>query len=261
MYTIDSTSISNFRQEMLTRGGAVNAHFAVPRSIKEPEDIKNACYTVYEAGVPFQTGKQAYKNAGDTPLEYQLALNSLADKIYNFFNHQPSNTSNTEANFDKFHAELCNGFRALANADRHSKGVPNLTYGNAQKLVNMTFKYLTTFADYSEFSDLFEHCHMPIDKNILAFFHSIGVPGCTVKFSPKKGTIVGAYYKGIPWTKILLQADYEQLVRDYRRILSAKHPGFTMLHLEYCIWAAVSSGTFAPAPSSPLPGTKTAFYM
>ena len=260
MYIIDPTLIFSFSSALLARpqlNSRVRNVLTRPKYIANSLDVTEACYAVYESGVPFQTANQRYMNG----LNYITALDFLAKKIYKFFNNKP-NTPNTEPNFDQFHEKLCDGFLDCANTDRRKNGVPDLTYGNAQKLVNMIFKYLTTFNDYPAFSDLFEHCHMPIDGYILAYLCFIGVSGCTGNFNATAGRVTNARYFTIPWTG-LTKDGYQNLVSDYRIILSAKYPNFTMLNLEYYFWDAMQRGTytFTPVLRTPLPGTITAFYI
>ena len=42
-----------------------------------------------------------------------------------------------------------------------------ITYGKAQKIVNMTFKYLSLFDDANQFSNVFQYCHVAIDRYII----------------------------------------------------------------------------------------------
>ena len=42
-----------------------------------------------------------------------------------------------------------------------------ITYGKAQKIVNMTFKYLSLFDDANQFSNVFQCCHVAIDRYII----------------------------------------------------------------------------------------------
>lgn len=52
-----------------------------------------------------------------------------------------------------------------------------ITYGKAQKIVNMTMKQLYCFDNAPEYkSSVFQHCHIPIDSIILEFFN-ISAPG------------------------------------------------------------------------------------
>ena len=72
--------------------------------------------------------------------------------------------------FDKRHKEVCKGFLQSLNAlcDKHKLKEQN--YGKAQKIVNMTFKYLLLLDRSEQYTKLFEYCHMPIDTYVLAYF-------------------------------------------------------------------------------------------
>lgn len=74
--------------------------------------------------------------------------------------------------FDKRHKEVCEGFLKKLNAlcDKHNLNTQH--YGKAQKIVNMTFKYLLLLDKAEQYTQLFEYCHMPIDTYVLAYFRN-----------------------------------------------------------------------------------------
>lgn len=45
-----------------------------------------------------------------------------------------------------------------------------VTYGQAQKVINMTFKYLYCLDDKKQYKDIFEKCHMPLDSYTLEWY-------------------------------------------------------------------------------------------
>ena len=64
--------------------------------------------------------------------------------------------------FDKWHEQLCKNIKVLYN----KKGI-DFTYGQAQKWVNMTIKYLYMLeVEEYTFDSIFEYLHIPIDKYI-----------------------------------------------------------------------------------------------
>ncbi len=64
--------------------------------------------------------------------------------------------------FDKWHEQLCKNIKVLYN----KKGI-EFTYGQAQKWVNMTIKYLYMLeVEGYTFDSVFEYLHIPIDKYI-----------------------------------------------------------------------------------------------
>jgi hypothetical protein len=91
----------------------------------------------------------------------------LADKIESYFN-SPEMPHNKEV-FDKIHNKMCeevmDGFIKL--------GYPNYKYGQAQKLINMAFKYFYCFYNAPDKEKYFWFCHMPIDRYILAWYYRV----------------------------------------------------------------------------------------
>ena len=62
--------------------------------------------------------------------------------------------------------------RVLVEKNNDEKEMKYL-YGKAQKIVNMTFKYLTLFDDAGNHEDIFEKCDMPIDSIIISYFNKV----------------------------------------------------------------------------------------
>ena len=71
--------------------------------------------------------------------------------------------------FEVWHYKICvffiKGFSAILN--EAGKNPDDATYGKAQKIINMTFKYLYCFDDASIYAKRFEPCHMALDSYIL----------------------------------------------------------------------------------------------
>lgn len=70
--------------------------------------------------------------------------------------------------FDDFHNTLCKSAIELL-----VKKYNNVKYGKAQKLVNMTFKYLycTKYVEENNKKDLFKCCHIALDSIILEWLY------------------------------------------------------------------------------------------
>ena len=66
---------------------------------------------------------------------------------------------NTQAEFDELHKTVCYSLIS-------SFGEQKFTIGQAQKWINMTFKYLHLL-DYPEVQKVYEYCHIPIDSYML----------------------------------------------------------------------------------------------
>lgn len=91
----------------------------------------------------------------------------LAEEIVNYM-------KNGVDDFEEWHRILCNSFiedfaKILKNADKKPK---DATYGKAQKIINMTFKYLYCFDDANKYNERFKPCHMALDSYILNWVNS-----------------------------------------------------------------------------------------
>ena len=58
------------------------------------------------------------------------------------------------------------------NSDTYLINVDNIKYGKAQKIVNMTCKYLMLFSDASDYQKVFQQCEMPLDSKILEYYNN-----------------------------------------------------------------------------------------
>lgn len=75
----------------------------------------------------------------------------------------------TQEAFDARHQEVCDDFLVRLNALCVKHNLKEQHYGKAQKIVNMTFKYLCLFEKNEPIQPLFAFCHMPLDSNILEY--------------------------------------------------------------------------------------------
>lgn len=66
--------------------------------------------------------------------------------------------------FDEIHKKIC------VNLIEKCKERTNMTYGQAQKIINMAFKYLYCCKHDSEMEERFKACHMPLDSFSLEWF-------------------------------------------------------------------------------------------
>ena len=67
----------------------------------------------------------------------------------------------SQEKFDSWHCKVCKNIKLLYN----EKGI-EFTYGQAQKWVNMTIKYLYILNDHT-FDNVFDFLHIPVDNYIL----------------------------------------------------------------------------------------------
>ena len=175
-------------------------------------------------------------------------LNNIGELIYDYFNNE-GNTTNNQINFDKFHEILCDKFLKGINTIRATAGLSDMSYGQAQKLINLTFKYLTTYDDYLDFADLFSYCHMVIDSIVLSNLGRNRI-GMILGVRPVKGisNLKGSQFKGKGWTSFTKE-DYLSLVHEYRTMIASYIGDNTYMQIEYHMWPTYSpissTGTYA----------------
>ena len=108
-----------------------------------------------------------------------------------------------QGDFDEWHKWACD---KLIKSFRNQK----LTYGQAQKWINMTLKYLSMF-DHEKVEKVYEYCHMPIDSYIIE--------------------AVGEDFK-TKWSKI---ESYEQYF-NYQKMLRNKYENKILIDVEFYMW-------------------------
>ena len=226
MYIIDATARTSFIGGLRFR----YARALPTKSIANRDDIMFAATHLYAYGTPFANrgkGKQPHYTSAHIP-HLETVLDAFVDMVWQYFNDKP-NTMNTQANFDSFHEKLCDEF---VDAFRND-GVYIHTYGNAQKMVNILFKYLTCFSDYANYADLFSYCHIPIDGIILGKFALI------YNVTGTKGTCYRGHYHGTYGGKVWSKMDrdgYMRLLADYRHDLASVKGQNSWLGVEYAVW-------------------------
>lgn len=116
-----------------------------------------------------------------------------------------------QVTFDNWHYNVCSEIRTLyRNSNVH------LTYGQAQKWVNMTIKYLYILEVYS-FNDIFGFLHIPLDNYI---------------FDISRDSL-GIERPHIAWSK---WDDYEGQYLDYQIQIRNKVVGCEPLRWEFRYW-------------------------
>ena len=224
-------------------------------SVVNEDDVLLAVKKAYIDMSPRTFTKSEKKKEFDENLKNSL-LSSLARDIRNYMEKGTGGKS-----FDEWHHEICRNFlflydltdgkspcehRGLAgllsNAGRKSG---EATYGKAQKIVNMTFKYLYCYSDAPDYYERFEPCHMPLDSYILDWFLSIYAP-IWEKGSPKGDKLTLNGKNRLPkWSNLdyLVGGKYNpgQDIPQYIEIQEAikvilKSYNVTRLEAEFIIW-------------------------
>lgn len=120
-----------------------------------------------------------------------------------------------QTTFDKLHEDAC---EALIEEFKKNE-YEGFTIGQAQKWINMTFKYLNLL-DYNGIEKIYEFCHIPIDRYIL-------------EYMLEKNIIEKENFKkAIHWSKIKKYQDYFEIQEKFRDNCKGKIP----LDEELKIW-------------------------
>lgn len=136
--------------------GGEKTIFNKRRSLKKEEDIRAAVDCAYK-DFSSRTLKRINKNVEINKESKEKALGDLSSCFFGLFNE------GLQKSFDVWHKEICNEFKTKFNAALQG-AYHDIEYGKAQKIVNMTFKYLYCFEEASEHREVFQQCHMPIDS-------------------------------------------------------------------------------------------------
>lgn len=94
------------------------------------------------------------------------ALTSFADRLMKYFSDIPPSSP---AEYDHWHHEMCMLFiECITTANIRQ----TVTYGKAQKIVNMTMKTIFCLEGAKVYNDrkYFAYCHMPLDSILLDWF-------------------------------------------------------------------------------------------
>lgn len=96
-------------------------------------------------------------------------LEWLVNEFYGFFN---GDICQSNEKFYDWHLKTCSKFLKDFNEKVLKDNYNPIHYGKAQKIVNMSFKYLRCFNDAMEHLELFNYCHMPIDSFIINWYNT-----------------------------------------------------------------------------------------
>lgn len=150
------------------------------------------------------------------------ALEKITEKIQNNFL-----IAGVVDSFDTLHDELCNIWVNELGTD-----TPLGRYGKAQKIINMTFKYLYTYYYNIEDSDIlnkFKDCHFTLDSYTLRWLN-----GCkNVKNKPR------CLNSETTWSK-LNRMEYIEIQKYASECVKELFQETPMIEAEYLIWAGVN---------------------
>lgn len=225
------------------------------RRIASLDDVASTVSDIYYDGTIWNRakggrGKRALKSDSSEKADVDALLSGIGHRVWAYFNDKP-NAMNAQEDFDEFHSDLCDCFLLEINAIRAKVGYVPMSYGQAQKLINLTFKYLTCYEDYENFADLFRYSHMVIDSQVIGVF-------TRSKLSALLGAPVTSTIKigNRSWTSFT-KDEYLSIVSECRRVIGPHIGSKSYMHLEYCVWhrAGAPVTSFASsggAPAAPI---------
>ena len=152
------------------------------------------------------------------------------DAIVKEFKAYFTNPAPCEKKFKESHIRLCNAW-INSFEDGSSLG----TYGKAQKIVNMTFKYLYCCTNIDNFENHFKYCHMPLDSFTLEWckrnIQEID-PNKIGSWSKMKDEKSDTYKE----SKNIEKYSYHYYVARIKDYVAINKIELTPLQLEFIIW-------------------------
>ena len=126
------------------------------KSIQDKGTIEVAVELAYDDAKRTMTGIGAHKD------ERKEAQGEIVEKLHSYFALSTAPDCNK---FDELHKEMCELWH------KRFEDIENLgTYGKAQKIVNMAFKYLYCCEDANAKEEYFKYCHVALDSYTLEWF-------------------------------------------------------------------------------------------
>ena len=179
----------------------------------------------------YNDAKRTLTGIGNHTDKKKKVLKCIEDKLLCYFkNKAPSN----EAEFDVIHNELC---QIWCDEFKDSQEGKLGTYGKAQKIVNMSFKYLYCCEDAEKYRDHFKYCHMPLDSFTLEWFkrntHDKITAGKIASWSNLEN---GANEFEMEGKKFY---SYEYYKKKIREMAVNDGRGFSPLELEFIVWPQI----------------------
>lgn len=146
------------------------------RSVSDRDDLLFAVKLAYQDATP-----RTIKGHGEIPSKEITQLCArIAGQIARYLDGAAPETAEE---FDGAHDALCVSVLDDYNKLLEGHKLPKQAYGKAQKIVNMTLKYLYCFDDAASRDAWFAHCHMPIDSIISEWWKDEGVTSCTITWT------------------------------------------------------------------------------
>ena len=203
--------------------------------------VKNPPIDWYEVAVrlAYTTFMRTLTGYGSEAKSGQLkASKYLRDRLEDNFK---TYTITSQKDFDDWHKETCENL-----IDKFGTwGVDSkLTYGQAQKWVNISFKYLYAFTLFGCYVKGFpaeivvskmEYCHLPLDNIVICSLSKTEIKELKKIDSKWKINQKSWTYDGRSWSK-LTESDYITIQEELRTVFDATGKEQTMLQGDFDTW-------------------------
>lgn len=164
------------------------------------------------------------------------ALKYLSAKFEEYFKAPEKNRKD----FNTWHEQCCKEFQTKYNKALEGK-YHKIKYGKAQKIVNMTFKYLFCYVDADSYIGHFQYCHMPLDSFTLTWYRREAK-----KCLQQKGELWYQDNKNradnLTWSDmgeeeyIKIQEDISKILVDYKVKIGNQEIPKNLLEAEFFVW-------------------------
>ena len=110
----------------------------------------------------YQDAKRTFSGIGKYERIKNDAFDVMVESLEKYFSEA---TPKNQDEFNVKHREWCDSFIKKFEPSYE------VTYGQTQKIVNMTMKYILCYEVVGKGEEYFEFCHMPLDSYILAWYN------------------------------------------------------------------------------------------
>lgn len=131
-------------------------------SLKNKEHIKEVISKAAYSDVKRQF--HGIGNNTERVKKRDLLFDELTKEFYNYFESKPINC---QSKYDEWHKKICNEIIIDSLKDNIDN---DMTYGKAQKLLNMSMKHFYCFSEAEKKETYFSFCHIPIDGNVIEWY-------------------------------------------------------------------------------------------
>ena len=212
---------------------------------KKCKEIPNSIggFVPIAVSLAYEDTKRVCKGIGEYVQKKSNALNEIMGMINSFICEPILYVGG----FCSLHGDLCQIWVDAFPGDT-SLG----TYGKAQKVVNMTFKYLHAYSyiNKKHILDKFEECHFTLDSYTLEWLYeckkSDGKEGKLTKEEKEK---LRKLKSDATWSS-LSPSDYEAIQNYACRCVKNRCENWTPLQAEYVVWENVKLWNMLKSASS-----------